>query len=107
MIHLVGVEETGAAKIHCMTTDIEAALKASDLILLIVPAYAHKPFALACAPHLRPEHTVVLMPGTLGTLEWATLLRDQGVADIALAEVDTAPYVCRKTAPDTATIWAL
>jgi len=45
------------------------------------------------------------MPGTLGTLEWATLLRDQGAADIVLAEVDTAPYVCRKTAPDTATIW--
>ena len=105
VIHLVGVEEVGAAKIHCMTTDIEAALNASDLILLIVPAYAHKPFAIACAPHLRPEHMVVLMPGTLGTLEWATLLRDQGVADIALAEVDTAPYVCRKTAPDTATIW--
>ena len=105
VIHLVGVEETGAAKVHCMTTDIEAALNASDLILLIVPAYAHKPFAIACAPHLRPEHMVVLMPGTLGALEWATLLRDQGVADIALAEVDTAPYVCRKTAPDTATIW--
>ena len=105
VIHLVGVEETGAAKIHGMTTDIEAALNASDLILLIVPAYAHKPFAIACAPHLRPEHTVVLMPGTLGTLEWATLLRGQGAADIALAEVDTAPYVCRKTAPDTATIW--
>ena len=105
VIHLVGVEETGVAKIHCMTTDIEAALNASDLILLIVPAYAHKPFAIACAPHLRPEHMVVLMPGTLGSLEWATLLRDQGVADIALAEVDTAPYVCRKTASDTATIW--
>ena len=105
IIHLVGVEETGPAKIHCLTTDIEVALNASDLILLIVPAYAHKPFALACAPYLRPDHTVVFMPGTLGTLEWATILREQGVDGVTLAEVDTAPYVCRKTAPDTATIW--
>ena len=105
VIHLLGVEETGAAKIRCVTTDIEAALDASDLILVIVPAYAHEPFALACAPHLKPEHAVVLMPGTLGTLAWATRLRERGVAGVALAEVDTAPYVCRKTAPDTATIW--
>ena len=48
VIHLLGVEETGAARVHSLTTDIEAALNASDLILVIVPAYAHKPFALAC-----------------------------------------------------------
>jgi opine dehydrogenase len=105
IIHLLGTEETGAAKIHRVTTDIEVALEASDLILLIVPAYAHKPFALACAPYLTADHTVVLMPGTLGTLEWATLLAERGGPMPTLAEVDTAPYVCRKTAPDTATIW--
>ena len=105
IIHLLGVEETGAAKIHRITTDIEAAMNASDLVLLIVPAYAHKPFALACAPYLRSDHTVVLMPGTLGTLECATLLRERNIDGVILAEVDTAPYVCRKTAPDTAMIW--
>ncbi|MCZ6632797.1 MAG: NAD/NADP octopine/nopaline dehydrogenase family protein [bacterium] len=105
IIHLVGTEEQGAAKIHCITTDIQEALSASDLALLIVPAYAHKPFAEVCAPHLKPDHTVVLMPGTLGSLEWASLLRQQAIEGVTLAEVDTAPYVCRKTAPDTATIW--
>ena len=105
IIHLLGTEETGTAKIHRITTDIKVALNASNLILLIVPAYAHKSFALACASHLTTDHTVVLMPGTLGSLEWATLLREQGGAIPTLAEVDTAPYVCRKTAPDTATIW--
>ena len=83
VIHLLGVEETGAAKVHSLTTDMEVALNASDLILVIVPAYAHKPFALACAPYLRPEHTVVLMPGTLGALEWATLLRERGVTGVS------------------------
>lgn len=105
IIHLLGVEKTGPAKIHRITMDIKAALDASDLVLLIVPAYAHKPFAQACAPYLRKDHIVVLMPGTMGSLEWAALLRGQSIPLPVLAEVDTAPYVCRKTAPDTATIW--
>ncbi len=105
VIHLLGTEETGAAPIHNITMNMEAALNASDLVLLIVPAYAHKPFAQACAPYLRPDHIVVQMPGTLGSLAWAKLLREQGITKTTMAEVDTAPYVCRKTAPDTATIW--
>lgn len=105
IIHLVGAAGEGPARIHRLTTDIEEALAASDLALLIVPAYAHRPFAEVCAPRLRPGQTVVIMPGTLGAFEWAKILRDAGVTGVTLAEVDTAPYVCRKTEPDTATIW--
>ncbi|MDP6777550.1 MAG: NAD/NADP octopine/nopaline dehydrogenase family protein [Candidatus Latescibacteria bacterium] len=104
-ILLEGCEERGPARIKCITTDPREAVDASDLLLLIVPAYAHKPFAEVFAPLLRPGQTVVLMPGTLGTLEWARILRESGTEGITLAEVDTAPYVCRRTAPDTATIW--
>lgn len=106
-IHLKGVAGQGAAVIHRMTTDIEEALRASDLVLLIVPAYAHRPFAEVCASHLRKGQIVVLTPGTLGTLEWARILREAGTTGVILAETDTAPYVCRKTAPDTATIWGV
>ena len=104
-IQLDGVLETGPAKIHVVTSDVKEALYASDLVLLIVPAYAHRAFAEACAPHLRDEHTVVLMPGTFGSLEWAQILKSHDVSGVTLAEVDTAPYVCRKTSPDGATIW--
>ncbi len=104
-IQLDGVLETGPAKIHGVTSDVKEALDASDLVLLIVPAYAHRAFAEACAPHLRAEHTVVLMPGTFGSLEWAQILKSHDVSGVTLAEVDTAPYVCRKTSPDGATIW--
>lgn len=104
-IHLRGAAGEGKAVLHHLTTDLGEALAEAELALLIVPAYAHRPFALACIPHLRPHHTVVLMPGTLGSLEWAQLLHQ--VEGITLAEVDTAPYVCRKTGPDTATIWGV
>lgn len=107
VINLLGVAEQGAAKIACVTTDVKEALAFSDLALLIVPAYAHKPFAEACAPHLRRGQTVVIMPGTLGTLEWWRILREKGVKGVTVAEVDTAPYVCRKSAPDAATIWGV
>lgn len=106
-IRLVGVAEQGSAQLARVTDNLEEAL-ANDLLLLIVPAYAHKPFAELCAPHLRGGHMVVLTPGTLGALEFAQIVRAAGnTNDIAFAETDTAPYVCRKTAPDTATIWGV
>ncbi|MGZ0170571.1 MAG: NAD/NADP octopine/nopaline dehydrogenase family protein [Planctomycetales bacterium] len=104
-IKLDGVANQGPAKIHRLTTDIADALNANDLVLVIVPSYAHEPFIEACAPHLRTDHTVVLMPGNLGSLAWSHRLRELEASLPTLAEVDTAPYVCRKTQPDTATIW--
>ncbi|MCC2668309.1 MAG: dehydrogenase [Armatimonadetes bacterium] len=110
-IRLDGVAGRGTATMARVTSDIGEALAASDTILLIVPAYGHRPFAEACAPHLTERHTLVLMPGTLGTLEFAEVLRAHGSAPeetgVTLAESDTAPYVCRKTAPDAAHVWGV
>ena len=75
--------------------------------MVIVPAYGHAPWARALAPHLRDDHTLTLMPGTLGALEVARILREAGAPPIPVAETDTAPYVCRKTGPAEATIWGV
>src|SRR5262245_4314147 len=61
-IELDGIAHGKTARLHLVTTDFAEALAKNDLILLIVPAYAHKPFAESCAPHLRPGQVVVLMP---------------------------------------------
>ncbi len=107
-IQLLGAGGEGRAQLGAVTTDVSEALADAELLLLIVPSYAHGPFARACIPHLRRGQTLVLMPGNLGTLEWAKMLREAGKDGwVTLAEVDTAPYVCRKTAPDTATIWGI
>jgi opine dehydrogenase len=106
-IKLVGVAEQGVATITRLTTDPQVACE-NDLLLLIVPAYAHKPFAEFVAPYLRDGQMVVITPGTLGALEFARIVSETGNrASIIVAETDTAPYVCRKTAPDTATIWGV
>jgi opine dehydrogenase len=113
-IALDGVAYRDSARLRAVTTDVAEALAANDLVLLIVPAYAHRPFAEACAPHLRPGQTVVLMPGTLGSLEFARVVRERrgpdlfaGPRGLVLAESDTAPYVCRKTGPAAAHIWGV
>lgn len=106
-ISLLGVAERGRARIHRVTTDVAEAA-AEDLLLAPVPSYAHRPFAQCLLPHLRPGHVLALLPGNLGSLYFARRAREEGRADgVTFAEVDTAPYVCRKTGPAEATIWGV
>ncbi|MBL8130177.1 MAG: NAD/NADP octopine/nopaline dehydrogenase family protein [Chloroflexia bacterium] len=104
-IHLDGEARTGAARIARVTTDPAEALAWSETLLCSVPSYAHGPFAEQLAPHLKPGHVLALLPGNLGALAFAALLRERGAAGVIVAESDTAPYVCRKSAPDRAVIW--
>ena len=107
-IDLDGAAGRGAAFLRLVTTDFAAGLAGSELVLLTVPAYGHRAFAEACAPHLQKGQTVVLMPGTLGSLEFVRVLREQGAADgVIVGETDTAPYVCRKTSAMTTHIWGV
>lgn len=107
-ITLGGVAGRGEAVLRCVTTDFGLALSQSPVALLIVPAYGHRAFAEAFAPHVREGQVVVLMPGTLGSLEFRQVLRAHGApAGVVVAETDTAPYVCRKVAPNAAHIWGV
>jgi opine dehydrogenase len=110
-VRLAGAGGEGTATLAHITTDPGEALAAGDVLLAPVPSYAHAAFGELLLPHLRPEHLLVLLPGNLGSLAFARWLRARGVTlgerGPLLAESDTAPYVCRKTAPDTATIWGV
>ncbi|MHB9091262.1 MAG: NAD/NADP octopine/nopaline dehydrogenase family protein [Chloroflexota bacterium] len=106
-IRLSGVAEQGLARIGRVTTNVGEAAEA-DLLLVPVPSYAHKPFAEALISHLRPGHIVALLPGNLGSLALAKLARAAGKAEgVVFAEVDTAPFVCRKLGPAHAHIWGV
>lgn len=104
-IHLDGTARTGAAKLSGVTTDPAEALAWSETLVCSVPSYAHQPFVDQLLPHLKPGHLLALLPGNLGALAAARSLREAGVGGVIVAEADTAPYVCRKTAPDRAVIW--
>lgn len=104
-IHLDGAARTGAAKLAAVTTDPAEALAWSETLVCSVPSYAHGPFLEQLLPHLKPGHTLALLPGNLGALAVAHTLREAGKDGVIVAESDTAPYVCRKSAPDRAVIW--
>ena len=104
-IYLHGVARTGPAGLAGVTTDAEAALAWSDLLICSVPSYAHEPFAEQLMPRLRSGHVLALLPGNLGALYFAGQIRQAGIMGVVVAESDTAPYVCRKTGLAGATIW--
>jgi opine dehydrogenase len=96
-INLVGVGRKGFAKLRAITTDIEEALKNSEIIVNVMSAFGHKASARACAPYLKDGHIVVLNPGsTLGSLEYLRVLQEEGCqAKIKIAEVHTLTYAAR------------
>ncbi len=104
-IHLDGAGATGAARLAAVTTDPAEALAWSETLVCSVPSYAHGPFLEQILPHLKPGHLLALLPGNLGALAAASALRAAGIEGVIVAESDTAPYVCRKSAPDRAVIW--
>ncbi len=104
-IRLTGTGGEGLATLAGVTTNAAEALAASRI------SYAHKAFAAHILPHLRRDHVLALLPGNLGSLFFARLLRAGSFASAdggpLLVESDTAPYVCRKLAPDHAHIWGV
>ena len=95
-----GIKE-GFAPLRLITTDIEAALSDAEIVLVIVPSFAHKYMARVAGPHLKSSQLVVLAPGNLfGVLEFARVVREAGSdADITYADLDCMMYACRKTDP--------
>ena len=74
-ITLNGVARTGVAEISEVTTDLENAIPKNDFLLVIVPAYAQRAFGEAMVPYLREGQTIVMMPGSLGSLELFGILK--------------------------------
>jgi opine dehydrogenase len=104
-IHLEGRERSEAARLAAVTTDPAEALAWSETLVCSVPSYAHAPFLEHLLPYLKPGHLLALLPGNLGALAATRALREARIEGVLVAESDTAPYVCRKSAPDRAVIW--
>lgn len=81
-------------------------LQGADVVLVALPASAHRDVARACAPHLEDGQMVLLVPGrTGGALEFRRELRRHGcLADVTVGEAQTFPFASRVTGPGTASI---
>ena len=65
-ICITGKARTGEARLFKVTHAIEEAVKDVELILIVVPAYAHASYAKLLGPVLKNGHNIVLIPGTMG-----------------------------------------
>jgi opine dehydrogenase len=94
-------EVTGFGKIRLATTSIEEAIKDVELIMVVVPALAHRWIAENIAPYLKDGQIIVLHPGrTFGALEFKQVLIQNNVtADVIISEAQTFIYASRTISP--------
>lgn len=99
----------GFGRLINVTSDIEEATMAADVIMVVVPSSAHADIAQRMAPFLRDGHIIVLHPGrTCGAIEFRKVIRDSGcTADVIIAEAETFIYASRSDGPAQARIFRI
>lgn len=95
----------GEFPIEAAASDAEAMLSGADIVLVAVPAFAHREVARKTA-HLIPEGAlVVLFTGGLGSQEWHNAVRQAGATlRYPVVETSTLPYAVRLAGPSRARI---
>lgn len=91
----------GFGRLEMATTDPAQVIPWADVLLVVVPAFAHRVLAQTMAPYLRDGQVILLNPGrTGGALEVRQVLRQEGVqARVYVAEAQTLVYACRIQGP--------
>lgn len=93
-------------EIDNVTTNLSQAIKNADMIIPVVPSFAHCDIAKSLVPYISDNQNILLAPGgTGGALVFAKVFSDFNVkCDITISEFHTLPYVARKVNDDTVKI---
>uniref|UniRef100_A0A1I8GAJ9 Stress-induced-phosphoprotein 1 n=3 Tax=Macrostomum lignano TaxID=282301 RepID=A0A1I8GAJ9_9PLAT len=84
------------AKLSVVTKDPAVAGKDVDLILLVVPAFAHAGYLRALLPNITPGTVICGMPGSPGfPFEVDGILGPELSAQVTLMDWATLPWACR------------
>jgi opine dehydrogenase len=104
-IELAGSLGEGFARLEVITTDLAVAIRGASHLFVVTQALGHESVAELCAPHVEEGQSIILFPGSGGTLQFARTLRERGVDHkVYLAETVTLPYTCRLHGPAEVTI---
>ena len=96
-IEVTGIARKGFAKIALATLDLSEAVQGADLIMVTTQALAHERVARELVKHLSDGQTVILWPGSGGTLVFRKVWDETGMnRRVFLAEAVTFPYCCRR-----------
>ncbi len=102
-------EVKGFGKIELASTSIQECIKGVDVLMVVVPAYAHPFIAETCAPYLKENQVVILNPGrTGGALEFYNVLKQKKLKRFPfIAEAQTFLYASRALGPAHAKIFSI
>ncbi len=113
VIHRKGIKVEGEVKgigeIEFASTNIKECIKGVDVLMVVVPANAHRHIAETCAPHLKENQVVILNPGrTGGALEFYNVLKQKDLKRFPfIAEAQTFLYASRALGPAHAKIFSV
>ena len=97
---------TSRGVINGATNDINRAVDDAEVILVVVPAFAHEAIFAKLIPHLKDGHKVIIIPGNFGTLLLRKMMAENGVKrDISISELASLPYACRTVSYNTVDIY--
>lgn len=90
-------EFNGRVKVNLVTNDISEAANGSEVIMVVVPAMAHKDIAEKLSPYLQDGQIVILNPGrTFGALEVRNIFQKNRVnKNVVVAEAQSLLFACR------------
>lgn len=99
----------GKGFLNIVTDNIERAVEDANVIMVVVPASAHRAVAKNVAPYLKDGQIIILNPGrTGGALEFRNTIRETGVkAGVTVAEAQTLLYACRRVDGCTVNIFSV
>jgi opine dehydrogenase len=102
-------EVTGFAAINLVSSDPAEALDNCDILMVVVPATAHRSMAQIIAPHIKDGQIVILNPGrTGGALEVAKVIHERNPnVHPYIAEAQTLLYASRATNPGQVHIFSI
>lgn len=95
-----GLETTGAvrarARLHQVSANAAEVIPGSQVVLLVLPAFAHEATLWQIAPLLERGASVCAIPAR-GGFDYcaAHVLREAGREDVAIAGLQTLPWACR------------
>lgn len=96
---------SGSAPVRVAMT-IPDAVAGAEVVLIVVPTMHQRAFADLVAPAVSSDTLYVVMPGSMGSLDFRNRLRELGVdEDLTVAEIAALPYATRITSPTTVKVF--
>lgn len=100
-VELIGSVMQGFAPLRNVSTDLDAAIEGADVLMVVVPSFAHAWLAEQLGPRIRAGQTVLLHPGYFGgSILFKRILVERGApGDTIVGEAHILIYATRIVGP--------